>query len=265
MKQFVFSKQTVILGDCEEELKAFQDESVNIVVTSPPYNIDLRYKSYKDKKENYLGWLHGVFSEIKRVLVRDGSIFLNVGAININPWISFDIAQILRDLFILQNHIIWCKSISISKKQSFGHYKPINSGRYLNYTFENIFHFTKFGDVKIDRKSIGVPFVDKINLQAKTITDDIRCRGNVWYIPYETIQSKEERGEHPAIFPKDLVRMCVKLHGYNENTVVLDPFLGTGTTLIVCEELQCIGKGIELVEEYFGYSCSEVSSAVLEI
>jgi site-specific DNA-methyltransferase (adenine-specific) len=247
-------RQTIILGDCKEVLKTFENECIDVVVTSPPYNIGIKYNSYEDKKENYLEWLYEIFSEVKRVLAKDGSFFLNIGSINSNPWISFDVAQKLRDIFVLQNHIIWCKSISITENQSYGQYKPVISERFLNHTYENIFHFTKTGNVKLYRKAIGVPYVHKINLTFPTVTEDCRCRGNVWFIPYETIQTKKDRGNHPAVFPRKLVEMCLKLHGFNENTIVCDPFLGTGTTLVVCNELGCKGVGIEIDKKYYDYS-----------
>ena len=153
--------QTIIHGFSEDVIKKFPKESIDLFITSPPYNIGLKYNNYKDKRKDYLEWLYDIFSEVKRVLKEDGSLFLNTGSLSSNPWISFDIIQKLRDLFILQNHIIWCKSISISKSKNFGQYKPINSDRYLNHTWENIFHLTKNGDVVLDRLSIGVPFVDK--------------------------------------------------------------------------------------------------------
>jgi len=258
-------KQIVIHGDCYNVLKSFQNESIDIFITSPPYNIGIKYNSYNDNRQDYLEWLHNIFSEIKRVLSTTGSIFLNIGSINSNPWISFDIIQKLRDLFILQNHIIWCKSISITDSQSFGQYKPINSERYFNHTFENIFHLTKEGNIKLNRKAIGVPFVDKINLNSPGVIEDCRCRGNVWFVPYETIQTRKDRGDHPATFPKKLVENCIKVHGYSENTIVCDPFLGTGTTVVVCREIGCKGIGIEIDKKYFKYATERLRNTLIQI
>lgn len=261
--EYVIDKQRIINGDCQVVLKTFKDEFLDNVITSPPYNIGIKYNIYKDdlSKENYLSWLHKVFSEIKRVLKLNGSIFLNVGSTNTEPWVAFDVANTLRDLFVLQNHIIWIKSISINE-ESHGHYKPINSDRYTNHMFEHIFHFTKTGKVPINRKSIGVPYKYKVNLKAVTVTEDIRCRGNTWFIPYNTIQTKQDRGDHPAVFPKKLVEWCIKLHGFNSDTIVCDPFLGSGTTLLVTRKLKCKGIGIEIDETYFDYAYNSLISTV---
>ncbi len=119
-----------------------------------------------------------------------------------------------RDLFVLQNTIHWIKSIAIDDR-TFGHFKPISSKRFLNDCHEYIFHFTKTGRVEIDRLALGVPYQDKSNIArwSHTRGRDKRCRGNTWFIPYETIQSREKERPHPATFPVQLAEWCIKLHG----------------------------------------------------
>ena len=117
-----------------------------------------------------------------------------------------------------------------------------------NNCHEYIFHFTKNKEVELDKLAIGVPYADKGNITRwKSVKGDVRDRGNVWYIPYETV--KEEK-EHPAAFPKKLPEMRIKLHGYNKDTAVLDPFLGSGSTLIACEKTGRICYGMEISEAY---------------
>lgn len=248
--------QEIILGNCLKVLDTFDDKTFDTIITSPPYNLDINYNSYKDKLklEEYLKFIESVFLKCKRVLTDDGSIFLNIGSTNTQPYIPYHIILKLSDIFVLQNDIIWIKSISIHE-ESFGHYKPINSDRYLNHMFEHVFHLTKTGDVKINRKSIGVPYKYKCNLNAVTVTEDIRCRGNTWFIPYETIHSKNQRGDHPAIFPIQLAEWCIKLHG---SKYILDPFLGSGTTLIASKNLKCEGVGIEIDEKYYQYTVDKI-------
>jgi len=253
-KEKFVSTQLPIEGDCLTILNSGTENTYDIVITSPPYNINLKYKHYKDnmKREKYLEWIESVFLAIKRTLKNNGSIFLNVGSTNTDPWIAIDVANVLRKHFVLQNDIIWIKSITINKT-TVGHFKPINSKRFLNYTFEHIFHFTKEGNIAIDRKAIGVPYTDKSNIKRWKGKIDKRCRGNVWYIPYSTIQNKSEKGHHPAIFPNELVEMCIKLHGYNNSTEILDPFAGTGTVLKVAKQLNINADGIEIDPDYIKY------------
>ena len=251
--------QKIYQGDCSEILKNFADRSILQFITSPPYNIGIKYHSYKDNKtgEDYLEWIYDIFTEVKRVLVDDGSLFLVIGGTNVKPDIPTDVRRKLKGLFELQNDIIWVKSISI-EDESYGHFKPINSYRFLNNNYEHIFHFTKTGYVPIDRLSIGVPYTDKNNLKRKKDPIDKRCGGNVWFIPYETINSKDQKGDHPAIFPRELVERCIRLHGYDKDTIVCDPFMGSGTTLVVAKQLDIKGVGIELDEKYFEYSYNQL-------
>jgi len=261
-----------IHGDCLNVLKTMSDKSVSIFVTSPPYNIGIKYGDYKDKKpkEVYLEWLYDIFSEIKRVLKDDGHVFLNVGYTNKDPWISMEIAIKLRPLFYLQNNITWVKNISI-KDESYGHFKPINSKRYINPTNESIFHFTKNGNINLDRLAVGVPYKWKCNLKERSkkknktniIKKDKRCKGNTWYIPYKTIKNKREKGYHPATFPEELVKQCILLTGLKTG-IVLDPFVGSGTTVLAVknindeyEEYQLDGIGIDIEESYIHY-CREL-------
>ena len=133
-----------------------KEESINCVVTSPPYNLDIKYGKYKDDlpREGYLKWIADVAEAIKRVLAPDGHLFMNVGYSNTDPWVAMDVAQSVRKHFILQNNFTWIKHILVNN-QSQGIYKPISSDRYVSATTESIFHFTKSGNVTIDRLSIG--------------------------------------------------------------------------------------------------------------
>src|SRR5262249_18418057 len=148
-----------------------------------------------------------------------GSFFLNIGGTNKDPWIAADVAVALRDVFRLQNHIIWVKAIAIDGRMT-GHYKPVNSKRFLNHAHESIFHFTPNGDVEIERLAIGVPFEDKSNIERRGHAEDLHCAGDAWFIPYKTVQSGVEKFDHPAGFPVELAARCIKLHGLKPGLVV---------------------------------------------
>jgi len=249
-QQWTVGRQTVIRDDCLHVLRTMDSDCVDVVVTSPPYNIGIAYRSYDDRRplKDYLDWLTEVGHQIGRVLKWDGSFFLNIGSTSTAPWVAFDVALAFRKTFALQNTIIWAKSVSIGP-DTVGHFKPITSKRYLNNNHETIFHFTKRGDVPIDRLSVGVPFKDKSNIARWGHEKDRRCAGNVWFIPYTTVRSKAQKFDHPAGFPIELPIRCIKLHGTKRATV-LDPFAGTGTTLVAAERLRCSGIGIDVDPEY---------------
>lgn len=146
----------IINQDCIDYMNSQPEGSIECIITSPPYNLDINYGKYQDDlpRESYLKWLHDVAVAMKRVLTDDGQLFLNVGYSNNDPWVAMDVAQAFRDVFVLQNNFTWIKHIKLGD-QSHGLYKPITSDRYVSPTTESIFHFTKTGNVKIDRLAIG--------------------------------------------------------------------------------------------------------------
>lgn len=244
-------RQTIHLGDCLDGLRSLENDSIDVVVTSPPYNIGIAYKSYDDRRPRteYLAWLAEIGAELARIMKTDASFFLNVGGTGSDPWIVMDVANAFRDTFTLQNHIIWVKSMSVGE-DTVGHFKPISSKRFLNNNHEAIFHFTKSGSVPIDRLGVGVPYKDKSNIARwQHAKADRRCAGNTWFIPYQTVQSKAQKFNHPAGFPTALPNRCIRLHGAKDGTV-LDPFLGAGTTLVAAEQLGMHGIGFEVDAAY---------------
>jgi site-specific DNA-methyltransferase (adenine-specific) len=195
----------------------------------------------------------------KRVLKENGSLFFNIGDKSSDELKAFEVAKrVNNENLKLQNTIHWIKSIAIpEEKISVGHFKPVNSKRFLNNCHEYIFHFTKNKDVELNKLAIGVPYADKSNIgRWKSVKEDLRDRGNVWYIPYKTVRSEKE---HPAMFPEGLPEMCIKLHGYSNNTVVLDPFLGAGTTCIVAKRLSCNYLGFDTDEKYIEIAKQKLS------
>jgi site-specific DNA-methyltransferase (adenine-specific) len=254
-------QQVVILGDCLTKLREMGSNTIDVIVTSPPYNIGVAYKTYHDRRprDEYLAWIGEIARELARVLRGDGSMFLNVGSTNADPWIAADVGAHFREQFSLQNQITWVKSIAIDD-DTVGHFKPITSKRYLNNNHEVIFHFTKTGNVAIDRLAVGVPFKDKSNIARWGHKRDRRCAGNTWFIPYETVRSKAQKFHHPAGFPVELPERCIRLHGAKTGLSVLDPFLGAGSTLVAAERLGCSGVGIELDPQYVEASVARLKS-----
>ena len=242
----------------------FEKDQVDVIVTSPPYNLGIKYNHYDDtiSREEYINWLEEVGKECKRILKDDGSFFLNLGYKSKDLWVAWEVAFRFRKHFVLQNVIHWIKSISIPKEDvgkhpningdiAVGHFKPVNSKRFINKCHEYIFHFTKKGDVKLDKLSVGVPYQDKSNIgRWKQATQDLRDRGDTWFIPYETIWSRKKQRPHPSTFPFKLPMMCIKLHGLEKAKLVLDPFMGIGSTAIACQKLGVDYVGFEIDESY---------------
>ena len=247
------------LVDCAEGMKELKEAQVDLVVTSPPYNLGIKYGKYSDQQDrgSYLEWCVLWAREIRRLLKPDGSFFLNIGAAPSNPMLPHELVTRLRDLFVLQNTIHWIKSISIEDKagqvRSHGHFKPISSKRFLHDCHEYVFHFSANGRVELDRLAVGVPYADKSNIArwSHTKGSDLRCRGNTWFVPYQTIQSRSQERPHPATFPVQLAEWCIKLQGTKRVGTMLDPFLGIGTSAMAAKK--CGVKkfiGFEIDETY---------------
>ncbi len=257
----VLKRNKIYCMDCLEGIEKMEAKSVDVIVTSPPYNIGKEYNSYVDTrpKGEYLDWIEEVGRGCKKVMKRGGSFFLNVGGKPSDQWIPLDIAQRFRKHFTLQNTIHWIKSIAIPKNDvgnypniiddiAVGHYKPLNSPKFLSMCHEYIFHFTKKGDAKLNKLAVGVKYQDKSNIgRWKSATQDLRDRGNTWFIPYETIW---ESRPHPTVFPEKLPEMCIKLHGITKDMLVFDPFMGIGTTAVACKKLSIDYIGFEIDKKY---------------
>jgi len=237
-------------ADCLELLPTLPEASVDVIVTSPPYNLGIGYSSYDDRKTeaDYLDWMARVAAALSRVLRPDGSFFLNVSGSSSQPWLPFELIVRLRPLFALQNHIVWVKSIAIPD-DAVGHFKPVPGERFLHRNHEHLFHLTQHGDVRLDRLAVGVPFKDKTNIARRGHARDLRCRGDTWFVPYPTVRSRTQKFSHPGTFPIDLPRWCIRLHGKTA-PVVLDPFAGTGTTLLAAGLEGGCGIGIEIDPHY---------------
>jgi site-specific DNA-methyltransferase (adenine-specific) len=264
---------TFYLKDCITGLKEnVKDKSADVVVTSPPYNIGTIYGSYKDElpRDKYLTWIEELGIVIRKALTDDGSFFLNIGNKPKDPWIAWDVAYVLRKYFVLQNVIHWIKSIAISKTQvgsypnisgdiAVGHFKPIVSKRFLNDCHEYIFHFTKYGNVPVDKLAVGVSYQDKTNIERWKAAnkEDRRDRGNIWFIPYQTIQSRIKQRPHPATFPIELADMCIRLHGTAK--LVIDPFTGIGSTAIAAMHREISFVGFDIDKEYLDTAIDRIT------
>jgi len=270
--QTSFTGTHLFVGDCIEGMrKHVADASVDLVVTSPPYNLGVKYSSYSDKlsKDEYLKWTESWAREVRRCLKPDGSLFLNIAGSLKEPLIPHQVITMLVEtlgLFHLQNTIHWIKSIALPDDSGIerqrGHYKPINSERFVNDCHEFIFHLTPNGNTPLQRLDVGVPYADKSNIARWGHTDgqDLKCRGNNWFIPYKTITRRAKDRPHPATFPTEVAAKCIKLHGKNGSSVVMDPFLGIGHTALASVQCKVAGfVGFDIDSAYVDVALEELA------
>jgi site-specific DNA-methyltransferase (adenine-specific) len=246
--------------------------SADVVVTSPPYNLGVRYGQYADARPRaeYVEWMGELATAVDRVLADDGSFFLNVGGRPKDPWLPWEVARAVAARFELQNVIHWIKSIAIDRAAAgraagldrdlaLGHYKPLRSRRYVHGAHEYVFHFSRRGDVPIDRLAVGVPFQDKSNVARwRSSAGDLRCRGNTWFLPYPTIRTRLRDRPHPATFPPELPEWCVRLHGMGRVRRIVDPFVGIGSTGVAAARLGVSASGFDVDRDYLAVAARRV-------
>ena len=235
---------------CENIIPSLENESIDMVVTSPPYNVDLGnnkynknpYDLYNDNKEHlkYILWLKNIFKSIYPKLKKGGRVAINIGdgKNGMVPTHSDIIQFMLNDLnYIFMTNIIWNKK-QISNRTSWGSFNSPSSPSFPT-PFEYIMVFTK----------------ETKKLQEKGITDLIKEEFidwslALWNFPPETNMQKIG---HPASFPIDLPMRLIKLFSWQKATI-LDPFSGSGTTGQVCIETDRNYIGIELSKKYYDIS-----------
>jgi len=238
----------IICADAIAALKQIESETVDLVLTSPPYNFDMDYDQHNDKSEptDYLSTLVKIFDECIRVLKSGGRLIVNIQP-NYKEYYpthhAITAAMIERGL-IWRGEIVWLKN-NLKKLTAWGSWMS-PSCPYLSYPFEFIEVFSKD-----TLKHIG----DKENID---ITKDefIECVNGHWTIAPET---RMKNFNHPAMFPEELAKRCIKLFSY-KNDLVLDPFNGAGTTTYVANLLGRNYIGIDISETYCNIAKERISS-----
>jgi site-specific DNA-methyltransferase (adenine-specific) len=246
MSSITIEHQTVVFSS-SEKMDELKDNFIDVIVTSPPYNRGKHYSNDKNSEiyndnlpeKEYLAFLERVWRECYRVASKKCVFFLNIGDSAVDQGISEKVAQsaVLAGWIRVQD-IVWVKSI-----YGRGHYTPTGGSRRFNNIWEHIYVFVKDKkSYKLDTKAVGIPYADKSNIGRYGDTD-LRDPGNVFHIEYEKTTGQTIKKGHDAPFPIGLPYMCIKSVPYAKT--VLDPFLGTGTTLAAALKLDIEGYGYE--------------------
>ncbi len=248
---------TLYLGDCLDFLKQIPDKSIQLIVTSPPYNIGKEYEKKLDIKE-YVSQQSQVIDECVRVLKDEGSICWEVGNyVDNGEIIPLDI--LLYDCFKsnglkLRNRIVWHFDHGLHCSKRF-------SGRY-----ETILWFTKTDNyifnldaVRIPQKYPGKKYYKGPNVGKYSSNPKGKNPSDVWDIP--NVKSNHiEKTCHPCQFPIALVQRLV-LALSNEQDIVFDPFLGVGSTAVAGIINKRKVAGSEIVKKYYDIACERLKIA----
>ena len=237
-------KDVIINGDSRN--LPLPDNCVHLVVTSPPYNAS---KAYDDDLTltDYLNLLHDVFKECYRVLTPGGRMVVNVANLGRKPYIplSSHVNLIMHEIgFMHRGEVIWDKSASAGSSCAWGSFQSA-SNPCLRDIHEYMLMFSK-GDYKLPRTKS-----ERSEGRIDTISKDdfIKQTKSIWSFSTESAR----RVNHPAPFPVELPNRCIEMFTFLGD-VVLDPFLGSGTTAVAAKQLGRIYVGCDISEEYCSIS-----------
>ena len=212
------------------------DNSIHLMVTSPPYNVGKDYDDDLTESE-YSDLLHSVWEEVYRVLAPGGRACINIANLGRKPYIPLN-AMISRQMsgigYLMRGEVIWDKSASAGTSCAWGSWKS-PSNPVLRDTHEYILIFSKGSYAR--RAKDKVP----------TITKDefLEYTKSIWKFPAESAK----RVKHPAPFPLELPRRLIQLYTYASD-IVLDPFIGSGTTAIAALKNDRSYVGYDISPEY---------------
>jgi site-specific DNA-methyltransferase (adenine-specific) len=213
------------------------DCSVHIVVTSPPYNVGKEYDEDLTL-DDYREFLRSVMSEVYRVLVAGGRVCVNLANLGRRPYLplhAFFIQDMLELKFLMRGEIIWNKASSASPSTAWGSWcSPANPA--LRDTHEYILIFSK------QTFSRPNPFQRKPTISREEFLEFTK---SVWQFPAESAR----KVKHPAPFPVELPYRLIQLYTF-EGEVVLDPFIGSGTTAIAAIKTRRVFVGYEINPDY---------------
>jgi modification methylase len=218
-----------------EEMHELPDNSVALMVTSPPYNVGKDYDQDLSLEE-YLGFLKTVLAETKRVLVPGGRIAFNVANLGRKPYIPLNsyVATTAYELgLLMRGEIIWVKGKGTTGSCAWGSWMSAS-----NPTLRDLHEYVLiFSKGRFDRADKGKSTIDRDEFMAATTS--------VWHIPPESAR----RVGHPAPFPVTLVERLIHLYTY-EGETVLDPFMGSGSTAIAAVRTNRHFVGYEIDPAY---------------
>jgi len=246
MKNINIFLNKITNGDCRLVLKEIPSNSINLIFTDPPYNIGLKYDTHKDNmtNEEYIKWCEEWISECIRILKEDGSFYLAIG-----DEYAAEISIMLKSKGLkLRNWIIWYYTFGQNQRKKF------------NRSHTHIFYFVKDGkrftfnsdDIRVE--SVRQKIKDKRAHPKGKVPDD------VWQISRVAGTFNERVKNFPCQMPLKLLETVIKTSS-NQKDIVLDPFMGSGTTAVASKKLNRNYIGIEISPLY----CKKIENRLKEI
>ena len=241
---------TIIEGSCEN-MKDIPNNSLHLMITSPPYNVSKEYDNDLSLNE-YLDLLKNCFTETYRVLVNGGRACINIANVGRKPYIPLSdyVSKIMIEIgFNMRGEIIWNKSAGAGISTAWGSFQSA-SNPILRDVHEYILIFSK-GNYKRERDKNEKEFRhDNISKE-----EFIEWTKSIWTMNPE----RAKRIGHPAPFPEELPNRLIKLFSFT-NDIVIDPFMGSGTTAIAAIKNSRNFVGYEINEEYINLANNRIEN-----
>ncbi|MGI8787955.1 MAG: DNA-methyltransferase [Pyrinomonadaceae bacterium] len=269
----VFTK--IFQGDSKEILKQFQDNSVDLIFTSPPY-ADRRKQTYGGvKPEDYVEWFAPISEQLLRVLKPTGTFVLNIKEKAENGERSTYVLELI--LALRKQGWLWTEEFIWHKKNSY----PGKWSNRFRDSWERLLQFNKDRKFNMYQDAVKVPVGDWAKTRLKNLSETDKTRDNTKngsgfgknvsnWIERETVyptnvlhlSTECNNKNHSAAFPDALPEWFIKLFT-QEGDTILDPFAGSGTTLRVAQDLNRNSAGIEIVPEYVALIESQIKEKAL--
>lgn len=262
----------LILGDCREKLKEIESDSIDLVVTSPPY-ADSRANTYGGvSPDGYVEWFLPISAELLRVLKPSGTFILNIKEKVVDGERHTYVLELV--LAMRRQGWLWTEEFIWHKKNSY----PGKWPNRFRDAWERLLQFNKSRKFNIYQEAVMVPMGDWARSRLKSLseTDKVRDTSRVGSSFGKNISNWLQRNmaypdnvlhmatecsnrNHSAVFPEELPEWFIKLFTL-ENDWVLDPFMGSGTTVRVASRLRRNAIGIEILPQYYDLACQRVAS-----
>ncbi len=270
-------KSKLILGDCSEELRKLEDNSIDLIVTSPPY-ADARKKVYGGiHPDDYVEWFLPISEQLLRVLKPTGTFILNIKERVVNGERHTYVLELIMKM--REQGWLWTEEFIWHKKNAY----PGKWPNRFRDAWERLLQFNKQKKFKMFQETVMVPMGDWAKTRLKRLSERDRIRdeskvnsgfgknisnwiGREMAYPTNVLHMATEcsNKNHSAVFPEALPEWFIKLFT-EEGDWVLDPFMGSGTTIRVAQRLHRNSVGIELNKEYFDLVYKTTQSVILNL
>lgn len=267
-------KTKIYLGDCKDVLQDFENNSVDLIFTSPPY-ADSRKNTYGGiHPDKYVDWMLPITEQLLRVLNPTGTFVLNIKEKVVDSERHTYVIDLIHEM--RNQGWLWTEEFIWHKKNSY----PGKWPNRFRDSWERLLQFNKSKQFKMYQEEVMVPVGDWAKSRLKNLSKTDKTRDNAkngsgfgknvsnwigrdFVYPTNVLHLATEcnNKEHSAAFPDELPEWFIKLFT-KEGDIVLDPFMGSGTTVTVANKMGRVGLGIEIVKEYYKLAENQLSQNI---